>query len=138
MPRVNENQASSAVSRSRRRSTRSNVGQRRTPITVYVTSDERALLEARSTNTGLSMARLLVDGAIHPLDTSGIERESLDDAVALLRVYRRQLEGVTTNLNQIAHHANTIHEVPSDFDTVVAQVSDTINDIYDILSGVRR
>ena len=43
-----------------------------------------------------------------------------------------------TNLNQIAHHANTVHEVPEDFEAVVAGVADTIEDINTRLDGVRR
>ena len=46
--------------------------------------------------------------------------------------------GVTTNLNQVAHHANTTSEVPADFAAVVAEVHQLHDDINAILLGARR
>ena len=43
-----------------------------------------------------------------------------------------------TNLNQVAHHANVMREVPEDFASVVSSVADTIEDINARLDGVRR
>lgn len=86
------------------------------------------------------MSRFIVEAALHPVTTS--ERVAgaphVEELIELLRAYRRQLEGAMTNLNQIAHHANTVHEVPEDFEAVVSSVADTIEDINARLDGVRR
>jgi hypothetical protein len=86
------------------------------------------------------MSRFVVEAALHPVTAAegvaGVPH--VEELIELLRVYRRQLEGAMTNLNQIAHHANTVHEVPEDFASVVAGVADTIEDINGRLDGVRR
>ena len=50
----------------RRRSARTQ-GVRRGRLTVYLTEEERSLLEARSEVSGESMAKILVDCALHPV-----------------------------------------------------------------------
>nr|WP_281267699.1 plasmid mobilization relaxosome protein MobC [Schaalia odontolytica] len=86
------------------------------------------------------MSRFVVEAALHPVTASdGVAGAAhVEELIELLRVYRRQLEGAMTNLNQIAHHANTVHEVPEDFASVVSSVADTIEDINARLDGVRR
>ena len=122
----------------RRRSARTQ-GVRRQRLTVYLTCEERALLEARAEVSGDSIAKILVDAALHPVSTGdGVDAGSAHELVAQLRDYRRQLVGVTTNLNQVAHHANTVREVPADFDGVVAEIHQLHDDINDILIGARR
>lgn len=82
----------------------------------------------------------MVEAALHPVTaTEGVTGPAhAEELIELLRAYRRQLEGAMTNLNQIAHHANTVHEVPEDFASVVSSVADTIEDINGRLDGVRR
>ena len=122
----------------RRRSARTQ-GARRGRLTVYLTDEERALLEARSEVSGESMAKILVDAALHPVSAGdGLDARGAHELVSQLRDYRRQLVGVTTNLNQIAYHANTTSEVPADFAAVVAQIQRLHDDINDILLGARR
>ena len=122
----------------RRRSARTQ-GVRRQRLTVYLTEEERSLLEARSEVSGESMAKILVDCALHPVSAGeGVDAGGVHELVAQLRDYRRQLVGVTTNLNQIAYHANTTSEVPADFAAVVAQIHQLHDDINDILLGARR
>lgn len=122
----------------RRRSARTQ-GVRRGRLTVYLTEEERSLLEARSEVSGESMAKILVDCALHPASAGdGVDAGGAHELVAQLRDYRRQLVGVTTNLNQIAYHANTTSEVPADFAAVVAQIHQLHDDINDILLGARR
>lgn len=86
------------------------------------------------------MSRFVVEAALHPVTASeGVAGPAhVEELIELLRAYRRQLEGAMTNLNQIAHHANTVHEVPEDFASVVSSVADTIEDINGRLDGVRR
>ena len=122
----------------RRRSARTQ-GVRRQRLTVYLTEKERSLLEARSEVSGESMAKILVDCALHPVSAGdGVDAGGAHELVAQLRDYRRQLVGVTTNLNQIAHHANTTSEIPSSFNAVVRQIQQLHDDINDILLGARR
>ena len=122
----------------RRRSARTQ-GVRRQRLTVYLTEKERSLLEARSEVSGESMAKILVDCALHPVSAGdGVDAGDAHELVAQLRDYRRQLVGVTTNLNQIAHHAKTTSEIPSSFNAVVRQIQQLHDDINDILLGARR
>lgn len=122
----------------RRRSARTQ-GVRRGRLTVYLTDEERSLLEARSEVSGESMAKILVDCALHPASAGeGVDAGDAHELVAQLRDYRRQLVGVTTNLNQIAYHANTTSEVPADFAAVVAEIHQLHDDINAILLGARR
>ena len=86
------------------------------------------------------MSRFVVEAALHPVTASdgvaGVPH--VEELIELLRAYRRQLEGAMTNLNQVAHHANAMREVPEDFASVVSSVADTIEDINARLDGVRR
>lgn len=134
---------SSAVvshSRTARRARRSVRGVQRSRLLVSLTASERALIEEGARLRGVSMSRFVVETALHPVaaaeGVAGVPH--VEELIELLRVYRRQLEGAMTNLNQIAHHANTVHEVPEDFASVVAGVADTIEDINARLDGVRR
>lgn len=130
--------ASPAPRHDLRRSARMREGQSRSRLTVYLSPDERTLLEARAANTGTSMAKLLIDAAFRPVAAGQIDTGNLEETVASLRDVRRKLEGVATNLNQIAHHANTVAEVPADFDRVVAQVERMTDEVNAVLASVRR
>lgn len=133
-------QMSSEASRMARRARRSVRGVQRSRLLVSLTSSERALIEEGARLRSVSMSRFVVEAALHPVTASdGVAGAAhVEELIELLRVYRRQLEGAMTNLNQIAHHANTVHEVPEDFASVVSSVADTIEDINARLDGVRR
>ncbi len=122
----------------RRRSPRSREGERRKPLAVYLSDQERALLERRAEATGTSMARVLVDATLRPASAGELDAGALAETVALLRGYRRQLEGACTNLNQVAHHANTVSQVPAGFGDLVARVERVVDEVEDILASVRR
>lgn len=130
----------SEASRMARRARRSVRGVQRSRLLVSLTASERALIEEGARLRGVSMSRFVVEAALHPVTASdGVAGAAhVEELIELLRVYRRQLEGAMTNLNQIAHHANTVHEVPEDFASVVSSVADTIEDINGRLDGVRR
>lgn len=132
---------SSEASRMTRRARRSVRGVQRSRLLVSLASSERALIEEGARLRGVSLSRFVVEAALHPVITSeGVAAgpAQAEELIELLRAYRRQLEGAMTNLNQIAHHANTVHEVPEDFGAVVAGVADTIEEINARLDGVRR
>ena len=111
-------------------------------MTVYLTGEERALLEAQAEVSGRSLSSILVDAALHPASlgegTTGLSARGGNELVELLRDYRRKLVGVTTNLNQIAFHANTTSEVPADFAAVVDEIHRLHDEINAMLVGVRR
>lgn len=134
--------SSEAVSHSRtaRRARRSVRGVQRSRLLVSLTASERALIEEGARLRGVSMSRFVVEAALHPVTASdGVAgAPHVEELIELLRAYRRQLEGAMTNLNQVAHHANAMREVPEDFASVVAGVADTIEDINARLDGVRR
>ena len=143
MSTSDEERAVSTPRYDRRRSARLRGGQRRKPVTVYLSDKERELLELLSEATGESMAKILVDAALRPsqnpaVDPVAVLPVEMGEAMAALRDMRRDLEGVGNNLNQIAYHANTVSEVPADFAQVVELVHRTIDDINDILIQVRR
>lgn len=134
--------SSEAVSHSRmaRRARRSVRGVQRSRLLVSLTASERALIEEGARLRGVSMSRFVVEAALHPVTASdGVAgAPHVEELIELLRAYRRQLEGAMTNLNQVAHHANVMREVPEDFASVVSSVADTIEDINARLDGVRR
>lgn len=134
--------SSEAVSHSRtaRRARRSVRGVQRSRLLVSLTASERALIEEGARLRGVSMSRFVVEAALHPVTASdGVAgAPHVEELIELLRAYRRQLEGAMTNLNQVAHHANAMREVPEDFASVVSSVADTIEDINARLDGVRR
>lgn len=124
----------------RRRSARSRGGVRKR-VTVYLTGEERALLEAQAEVSGRSLSSILVDAALHPAslgDGADLSARGGNELVEQLRDYRRKLVGVTTNLNQIAYHANTTSEVPADFPAVVDEIHRLHDEINAMLLGVRR
>ena len=121
----------------RRLSSRVANGQRRHRIQVNVTAEQAQLLRMRADNLGLSMSRVLVDSAFKPVESGEIDAAALRESVVLLREYRRKLEGMATNLNQVAKHANTVSQVPADFGAVVEAVNQLVDEVNDLLLTVR-
>ncbi len=108
---------------------------------MYLTAGERQELALRSRVTGESMAKLLVDAALHPIGVPGggpaVDQGAARERVAALQDYRLQLVGIARNINQIARHANTVSEVPADFGAVVDRVGRVCDEIDDVLAGMR-
>lgn len=127
--------------RDRRRSARSARGARRERLTVYLTPGERQELALRSRVTGESMAKLLVDAALHPIGVPGggpaADQGAARELQASLQDYRLQLVGIARNINQIARHANTVCEVPADFGAVVDRVGRVCDEIDELLAVAR-
>lgn len=122
----------------RRSSRRSVRGITRERMSVNVTSSERALIEEGAKIRGVSISRYLVDQALHPVTIDGSADQSNAELVELLRGYRRQLEGAMTNVNQVAHHANTMREVPEEFGPTVRSLATTLTRINDMLASAGR
>lgn len=122
----------------RRRSKRSVNGMQRSTLCVQLTSQERALLEAKAANCGQSMSRVLVSCALHPATSEVVDPAQLDRLNDELRIYRRQLIGVTGNLNQLAHHANTTQDFPTQAHDALLQVRSALLDIQDLIESIKR
>lgn len=122
-----------------RRATHNVRGVQRKGLVVYLTDEEHALLQARAEAMRTSKSRLLRDAAFAP--TGGaIESTQIDLALLAheLRDYRRKVEGAVTNLNQIARHANTTHEVPADFPQTVEHLNAVADQLDEIVRQVTR
>jgi Bacterial mobilisation protein (MobC). len=121
-----------------RRSKRSVNGVQRSTLCVQLTSEERALLEAKAANCGQSMSRVLVSSTLRPATSDVVNPAEVDRLNDELMIYRRQLIGVTANLNQLAHHANTTQDFPTQAHDVLLQVRTALLDIQDLIESIKR
>ncbi len=120
------------------RSTRAGGGRRRERITVYVSAEERGLLEARAVNSGVSMSKILVDAAMHSGTSALIDGATLNEYLRVLTDLQNQVRGIAGNLNQLAHHANVTQNFPSDAADVAKRARRLILDVEDVLESVSR
>lgn len=110
------------------------IGRRREQIRIYVTAEQSELVRMRAHNEGVSISRVVVDTVF---GSEGVDAAALREIVALLRDYRRKLEGASTNLRQIARHAHTPEELPENFGAVVEAVDQVTDEVNDLLLKVR-
>lgn len=110
------------------------IGRRREQIRIYVTAEQSELVRMRAHNEGVSISRVVVDTVF---GSEGVDAAALREIVALLRDYRRKLEGASTNLRQIARHAHTPEELPENFGDVVEAVDQLTDEVNDLLLKVR-
>lgn len=122
----------------RRRSKRSVNGVQRSTLCVQLTSEERALLEAKAANCGQSMSRVLVSSTLHPAASDVVDPVEVDRLNDELMIYRSQLIGVTRNLNQLAHHANATQDFPTQALDALLQVRSALLDIQDLIESIKR
>ncbi|WP_336853900.1 plasmid mobilization relaxosome protein MobC [Sinomonas albida] len=92
-------------------------GGRSKRVEVYVTETEKAALIVRAAQAGVTVPRLLFDGAFAEAGESAHERRAL--ATELLGI-RTLLGAMSNNVNQIARHANATGEFPEDAAATVA------------------
>lgn len=126
------------ASRSHARLPRQRRGGNRVRVPVYLTEAERFILEQKAENTGRSMSRLLVESALHAPSTDRLDPVEFQAGLGTLADYQNQLRGMATNLNQIAHHANTIHEVPADVTVAARQARALMDQIETVFESIRR
>ncbi len=122
----------------RRRAKRSPNGVNRSTLCVQLTSEERALLEAKAENTGQSMSRILVSSALRPSTSETINGADLDRLNTEFTLCRRSLSRVTANLNQLSHHANVTQEFPAQAAEVAAQVRSALFGLQDLIESIER
>ncbi len=82
-----------------------------------ISERERAALSAKAERYGISVARLLVESALSKGGESRADRQALIMELAQIRTL---LSRVSSNVNQIARHANTTGEFPDDAAAAVA------------------
>lgn len=104
----------------RRSSRRSSTGEKRDVIRVQVTPEEKIVIQQRARANNVSMSRYLLDTTLRSTDSISIDEFRV--MVETLNSLRAELNKVGSNLNQIARHANTFQEVPSDAGHVSTQV----------------
>lgn len=93
---------------------------------VRVTDMEEAQLRLRADDENVTIPRLLIERALADGgETPSQRREAL---VELFRV-RRQLAGLATNVNQIAHAVNTDGRMPIGSAAELAQIEDVVGKI---------
>ncbi len=125
------------ATRSLRRSARSARGEKRSRIMVTLSSHERVMLEQKALATGVSMSRLLVEGALRSVEVNEVNIAELSTLGKTLSDAKRQLIGIATNINQIAHHTNATQNVTDEIIPVAQNAQDLIDSITDLLETVR-
>lgn len=102
---------------------------------MKLTEEELDRLEGRAEERGVTVQGLLVSSALSD------EIDNVRDVrhlVAELMKVQRLVGNTADNMNQIARHANTVHEVPSDFRPAVAQARSAWFKCEEILAGFAR
>lgn len=120
------------------RSSRLGAGRRRERLTIYLSAEERELLAARAVNSGVSMSKILVDGALHAGSSNLIDGATLNEYLRVLTDLQGQVRGMAGNLNQLAHHANTTQDFPRDAADTAKRARRLILEVEDVLESVRR
>ena len=105
---------------------------------IYLTAAEREELRERAHAAGVTVPRFLVEAAFSERSETVTERRHT--AVGLFALHR-ELSGAAVNMNQVAKKANTVHEVPSEFGSTMAQlrvVADKLEVAVDVLIEANR
>jgi len=109
------------------------IGERDRAHKVKVTAEEEAALKLRAQALGITVPRLMLESALAARGEGVSERR--DALVELFRV-RRQLAGVATNVNQIAHAVNTDGRIPIGSADVLARIEQVVDQIDDAIEGL--
>ena len=101
--------------------------------TYRVSMAEEAALKVRAQRCGISVARLVVESALSKEGESHTDRQALIQELAQVRTL---LSRVSSNINQIARHANATGEFPADAAASVAAMRQLMLRIDDTVRGV--
>lgn len=113
-------------------------GRKRRSLRVFLTDEEMVILEARANATGRSKSRLLVEAALYSDARGAYDPASLAKGLETLSDLRRQVRGMATNVNQIAHHANATQTFPADADVVLQSVARLTAHMEEVLERLER
>lgn len=121
-----------------RRRRRQNVeGARQLRIVVKVTANENEKLRTLADKAGVSVQRFLVARALRPDALSTVvDHEQKVRLWSEAMEIRNLLGALSVNMNQIARHANTESEVPSDFSMAVAATRDASCRVRDAFGSI--
>lgn len=86
---------------------------RRNVITIRMDDTEYKLLKKRVKESGLTQQAFVINAIEGAAIRSADEVEVLKDLSRTLADLVRQLRGLTTNVNQLAHEANSFHVLPA-------------------------
>lgn len=114
-----------------RRSLKSLPGVRRSRVVVFATDEEKLQLKQRAKAARMSVSYYLIQCALR--GESGVTFAELEDFLSELREFRNQIIKVGTNLNQVAHHANSVSEIPADFYLASREVQDALANVNEFL-----
>jgi hypothetical protein len=134
---ANEVQAvAGKVRRAVRRRRRENVegGRRGGVVKVTVTEQERAELVVKAGLAGVSVPRLLVEGALRGDPALGETYREI--AQTLLRM-QRVIGGVALNVNQLAAKANSDDAFPDDARALKVELRRVFDEVSETLEAVR-
>lgn len=90
---------------------------------VKVTVQEEAALKLLAKKHGITIPRLMLESALAPSGQGSAERREV--IFELFRV-RRQLDGIATNVNQIAHAVNIDGRLPLGSAATLARIEDVV------------
>lgn len=108
-------------------------GGRDRQVKFWASERELAALKAKATSYGISVARLLVESALSKEGESRSDRQALIQELAQIRTL---LSRVSSNVNQIARHANTTGEFPDDAAAVTEAMRRLMVRIDEAVRGV--
>lgn len=101
--------------------------------TYRVSVAEEAALKVKAQRYGISVARLVVESALSREGESHTDRQALIQELAQVRTL---LSRVSSNINQIARHANATGEFPADAAASVAAMRQLMVRIDTTVRGV--
>ncbi|NDU78749.1 plasmid mobilization relaxosome protein MobC, partial [Actinomadura sp. DSM 109109] len=101
--------------------------------TYRVSESEEAALKVKAASYGISVARLLVESALSVEGESRADRQALVQELSQIRTL---LSRVSSNVNQIARHANATSSFPEDAGAAVEAMRRLMVRIDDAVSSV--
>ena len=129
--------AATRVAHQARRATKSMNGDKRTRIGVNATPEEKMLLEMRASNAGISVSKLLLDSTLRNESQQAVSPQDIAELRRELHLYRRQLVGLATNLNQLARLGNATQEFSQDVEPLTARISQLVSDVSALTRSVK-
>lgn len=115
-------------------------GGKRHVVHVRMSDEQYLLVRQRADALGQSMSRVLVEAAIRPVDTRYPDRLELLEFTDQLRAVKDQVRGVTANINQLAHWANSMQTPPSleEMQQVLRDARWVITQCHTVIGRVKR
>lgn len=104
-------------------------------FSLRLTRSEYARLRFQARAKGVTMSRYLVaQGLREPVEQ--INPEQLREVLGMLRVLCRQIQGEATNINQIAHWANTHRRFPDEAAAIAADLHRQVDQICELRARI--